>query len=223
MMLMALLAGLLPSLPLSAQPPQAHWLHASAMPPGAIGSQRLLRGGPLLGYTQPVELRVPEGIELSTADRSAAASPDDGQLKVGLSVGPVYRFRAVGIPGFPGIEVYPTVELTDRLYPPRGKELEFPVKVELTLDDLRLAAQGALVTKVVYVEDPLTALPFEQADQQQRFDARPGDDPLVLADQLGRPIAIVRVGARKPNMGNDPRFASPVVLAQHEEGQIEQK
>ena len=210
-MLLALLAVLTPSMPLSAQSPQAHWLHAGAMPPGAIGSHRLLRGGPLFGYTQPVELRAPEGISLAI-DSSGCYEQAEERLVVGLSVGPVYRFMATGVPGFPGVEVYPTVELIDRLYPPAGKELEFPLPIELTAEDLRLAAQGALVTRVVYVENPQDALPLDEVNGQQRFDARPGDDPLVLADELGRPVAIVRLGTRRPEVNQDPRFSSPVML-----------
>ena len=212
MLLALLFVGTMPSLPLLAQGPQAHWLHAGAMPPGAIGSQRLLRGGPLFGYTQSVAIESPAGIEVSTADGSAYYDPHEGRLLVGLQVGPVYRFRAIGMPGYPGVEVFPTVELVDRLYPPPGKEHEFPLPVELTLEDLRLAAQGALVTRVVYVEDPQTALPLEETNGQQRFDARAGDDPLVLADQLGRPVAIVRIGSRRPGYEQDPRFASPIML-----------
>ena len=215
-MLLALLVGLSPGLPLSAQSPQAHWLNAGAMPPGAIGSQRLLRGGPLFGYKQPVELRAPDGIEVSTASGECSATPHEGRLVVGLEVGPVYRFRAVGIPGFPRVEVFPTVELVDRLYPPAGKELEFPLPIELALEDLRLAAQGAFVTRVVYVEDPHTALPVEEEGSQQRFDARPGDDPLVLADELGRPVAIVRLGSRSHKALPDSRFANPILLTTHE-------
>ena len=213
MLLALLLLASLPSLPLSAEEPATHWLHAGAMPPGAIGAQRLLRGGPLYGYSQPVELRAPSGISLSNGGEPMVASE---RLLVGLEVGGVYRFRAEGVPGFPGVAVYPSVELIDRLYPPPGKEQQFPVPIDLTLEDLRLAAEGAFVTRVVYVEDPRTALPIEQNDEQQWFEARAGDDPLVLAGELGRPIAIVRIGSRiAPPPGPDCRFGSPIRLATH--------
>lgn len=211
-MLLVLLSGM----PLLAAEPSAHWLHAGVMPPGAIGAQRLLRGGPLSGYTQPVELRAPQGVSLSTDDGTNYGAPEGEPLLVGLSIGPVYRFSATGVPGFPGVEVFPSVELVDRLHPPPGKATEFPVPVELTLEDLRLAAEGAFITRVVYVEDPRTAMPIEMSQEQQWFEARPGDDPLVLADELGRPIAIVRIGSRKANPpGPDGRFGSSVRLANH--------
>lgn len=226
MMAIMMMCGVSSSL--SAQTSSPHWLHAGVMPPGAIGAQRLLRGGPLSGfiplsgYGQPVELTAPEGITLSSSRGAgygvSPSEPHSGRLLVGLRVGNVYRFQAVGVPGFPGVQVYPSVELIDRLYPPPGKATEFPVPIELTLDDLRLAAEGAFITKVIYVEDPRTALPIEEKNGQQRFDARAGDDPLVLAGELGRPIAIVRIGSRGPAQPNvDQRFASPIELASHEE------
>ncbi len=182
----------------SAQPSAAHWLHAGVMPPGAIGGQRLLRGGPLSCYIQPVELTVPEGAAVSVVTGGGFAEPHSPSQLVGMRLAMVYRLRVTGIPNFEETEVYPTVELIDRLYPPAGKVLQFPVPVELTKEDLQLAAQGSFVTRVIYVEDPAQALPIEQKDGVNWFEAQQGEDPLVTADTLGRPIAILRIGARRP-------------------------
>ena len=54
-------------LPAAAQQRPVHWLNAGAMPPGAIGSLRLHRGGPLSGYFQPVRIRAPEGARIALA------------------------------------------------------------------------------------------------------------------------------------------------------------
>ena len=54
--------------------------------------------------------------------------------------------------------------------------------------------------RVVYLEPPQTALPFPDDPRRQRyFEARPGQDPLEVADGLGRPLAIVRIGSRVPD------------------------
>lgn len=213
-MLLAVLGATWPNLPLSAAEPPKHWLHAGVMPPGAIGTQRLLRGGPLSGYTQPVELRTPSGVSVVTAGPTGESTTASERLKVGLQIGAVYRFKAEGIPGYESVAVYPTVELIDRTYPPCGREAEFPIPIELTEEDLRLAAQGAFVTRVVYVEDPKTALPVSEAaiGGQQWFEARPGDDPLVVADELGRPVAIVRLGARTSGPVAQAAYAEPAML-----------
>lgn len=167
----------------------------------------------MLGYTQPVELRAAEGVTLAATGPGGYATPHSERLLVGLQVAQLYRFRAEGVPGFPGVAVYPTVELVDRLYPPPGKATRFPVPIELTPEDLRLAAEGAFVTRVVYVEDPRTALPVDGKDEQQWYEARAGDDPLVLAGELGRPIAIVRIGSRDTAALAHGCYATPTPLA----------
>jgi hypothetical protein len=193
--------------PAFGQDSSVHWRHAGAMPPGAIGRQRLLRGGPLSGYCQPVEIRAPRGARIAPAIANGFDVPQPDRLLVGLQIGPVYRFKVTEIPGHPGVEVFPTVEMVDRMYPPPGQALRFPVPVELTQQELELAADGRFVTRVIYVEDPQLALPVaERQDSETRWiEVRPGEDPLVTADGLGRPIAILRMGGRTP----EPNQAEP--------------
>ena len=86
--------------------------------------------------------------------------------------------------------------------------------IQITTDDLKEAVQGRMVTRVIYVEDPGQALPTrQQPGQSLAFDVRQGEDPLKVADSLGRPIAILRLGARVPGpLGPSPQFlyGSPI-------------
>jgi hypothetical protein len=76
----------------------------------------------------------------------------------------------------------------------------FPIPVVMSQDDLEQALAGRFVTRVIYLEDPRNALPVAQAPgTQDSFDAQPGDDPLRVADALGRPVAILRIGGRTPD------------------------
>lgn len=183
------------------QQPPVHFWHPAGLPPGAIGSQQLARGGPLPGFFQPVEIRVPAKVQISLAEGGRFQEPAAGPVRVGLLVGQVYRLAVINLPYQPGVAVYPTIEIVDRLYAPRGMETRFPVQIELTREDLELAAQGKFVTRVVYVEDPQAALPALGTGDQSWFDVAPGMDPLAVADTLGRPIAIVRMGGRVPDGG----------------------
>src|SRR5688500_1401169 len=83
---------------LAVAPSPVHYEHAGAMPPGAIGSQQLLRGGPLPGYFQPVEIRGPEGTQISTAEQGMFQQSTALPRKFGMLIGAVYRFRVTGIP-----------------------------------------------------------------------------------------------------------------------------
>ena len=193
----------------AAQSPARHPLHAGAMPPGAIGSQRLLRGGPLSGYIQPTEIRVSAGVQVGMAVNGQFTLPETDNPLVGLQVGRVYRFRVTNLFDRPGVEIYPTVELIDRLYPPPGAALKFPVPIDITAEDLELAAQGMYITRVIYVEDPNQALPVEEVDGKTTwYEARPEEDPLEVADAAGRPIAILRIGGRDLSQAAGQGFAT---------------
>jgi hypothetical protein len=184
-----------------AQQPPVHWLHAGAMPPGAIGSLRLHRGGPLLGYFQPVQIRAPQGARIALAQEGSFTEPQFEVALAGMQIGPVYRLLVTDIPNNPGLELFPTIEVIDRLYPPPGLELRFPIPIELTHDELEMAARGMFVTRVIYLEEPnLASSERQQRDGEQPWmEARAGEDPLVVADLLGRPMAILRIGGRVPS------------------------
>ena len=196
----AALVCLLLSTSVLAQDRPVHWHHAGAMPPGAIGRQRLMRGAPLSGYCQPVEIRVSQGGRIAPAAGSNFLDALPSPLLVGLYIGPVYRFRVTEIPEHPGLELFPTVELVDRLYPPSRQKLRFPIPIELTREELLLAAEGRFITRVIYLEDPdLAPAIAREGEAEPWLEARPGEDPLVVADHLGRPMAILRLGGRVPN------------------------
>lgn len=204
------------------QTPDVHYRHRGDMPPGAIGRWQLQRGGPLPGYFQPVEIKVPAGAKISLVESTNSAPGDSESVLAGLLIGPVYRLRVTQIPFQIGAEVYPTVEVIDRLYPPPRQAARFPIAIEITQDDLELALDGMFVVRVIYLEDPRYALPIPgDRNRPHWFDVEPGEDPLQTADALGRPVAIVRIGGRLPlehggpgtalETGSPPvlRFASP--------------
>ncbi len=184
---------------LPAQQPQVHYDHAGTMSPGAIGRGQLRRGGPLRGYVQPVEIKAPQGALISLAMDGQFDAGDGSPRLVGMFVAPVYRLKITNIPLHAGQEVFPTVEVIDRLYAPRGKETRFPIPIDLTQEELEMALDGKFVTRVIYVEDTDTALPVAQdPDEQHWLEVRGSEDPLAEADKLGRPVAILRLGGRLP-------------------------
>jgi hypothetical protein len=185
---------------LDAQTAKVHYLHAGVMPPGAIGSQQLQRGGPLPGYFQPVEIKGPPGAMIAPAVGGDFDEPQPGALVAGMLIGAVYRLRVTDIPLQEGFEVYPTIEVIDRTYPPLGKEFKFPIPIDLTQEELEMAISGRFVTRVIYLEDPDRAVPVARdGNEQSYFEVDDGENPLDVADALGRPVAILRMGARVPD------------------------
>ena len=205
-----------------------HRILSSDMPPGYIGQARLNGRGPVACYFQPVAFSGPAGSQFSLAQGSAF---NDGSelLQAGLMIGGVYRFRITNMPQFEGAELYPTIEVIDRTYPPPGLATRYPIRVHLDHEDFREALNGRLVTRVIYLEDPQTATPIVQTkDTIRPLDIRENQDALDVADRYGRPVAIVRIGSmappRAPELMSQFFFGSPVwapifhpeVAAEHE-------
>ncbi len=192
----------------------ARQLISSEMVPGMVSHTLKAAGALKPGYVQPVKIIAPP---LTSVSLAMGGHFDDGlatPTTVGLLVGEAYRLKIMGTPREQMIEVYPTVELIDRLHPPSGQGLEFPIPIEFTLDDLLLASAGNLVTRVVYVENPQAAIPMGSSSAGTIEQIDTGHEPLQLADSLGRPVAIIRIGSRVPLQNIVPSeflFHSPPV------------
>lgn len=160
------------------------------------------------GYFQPAEIRAPAGAAVSLVVNGQFDEPQPSPMLAGLLIAPVYRLRVTSIPFHEGAEVFPTIELIDRIYPPPDEVWRFPIPIELTQQDLELALAGKFVTRVIYLEDPESAVPAVQGSTQNWFDVAPGANPLQVADVLGRPVAILRLGGRLPidSQTPDPNF-----------------
>jgi hypothetical protein len=186
-------------LPAFAQEPPVHRLYSSDMPTGTIGRLQLMKKGRRADYFQPVEISAPAGAGISLVEDGAFGEETETRRLVGMLIGQVYQLKVTNIPLNEGVELFPTIELLDRLCPPAGQELRFPIPIELTLEELDLAASGRYITRVIYLEDPRTALPVAQdPDRQRYYEIDSTLDPLAVADRIGRPMAILRMGSRVP-------------------------
>ena len=178
-----------------------HRVHTADSLPGTLGGARLQRWGAVGGYFQPVLFRGPESTAFAMAVDGVfqPASDSRAPLHAGLLVGAVYRFKITSIPGYEGEELFPTVEVIDRTYPPHHLAVRHPIPIQLELDDLRDALSGRMVTRVIYLEDPTSAIPVDTNDKLPlTVDIPAYQDPLHVADTLGKPVAILRIGSVGP-------------------------
>ena len=205
----------------SAQQREGHPLYPAGLPTGYVGQGALLQPLPMQGYYQPVKLILPEGTTVTFAVSDSFVVPQNVPVQVGLLVGRVYRFQITHIPYESGAELYPTLEIINRLYPPPGQENKFPVEVEITQEDLEIALSGRLVTRVIYLEDPLHALATRGEEKASlSLTVEPSDNPLTEAQHKGRPMAILRMGNRQFVPGESGTaffFDSPPWLGQPEQ------
>ncbi|WP_146118726.1 hypothetical protein [Blastopirellula marina] len=198
-------------------PATPHYLYHEGLPPGAIGQMQLLKKRPAVGWFQPVQIVPPAGTKVSFTNNGQFGPDVASPALAGCLIGQVYRMRLTEIPLNPGVELYPTIEVIDRLCPPPGKELKFPIPVHITQEEIRYALEGKMVVRVIYVEPPLDAIPEAQdKDFQPFFEVPPGGDPIQIADELGRPVAILRMGSRQPlneeRMGEFDYRSPPIMV-----------
>ena len=207
------------AMPTAAQEPSSlrdrHFRDSGLHPPGQIGQGMLLRGGPIPGYFQPIEVRAPQGTQIAFVANGQFGPSLLAPTKAGMLIGAVYRMKVTNIPGQEGIEVFPSIEVVNRIYPPRGLEAKFAIPIQLSLREIKMATQGLFVTRVIYLEDPTNPIPVDEPIGRQRtLDIRYTEDPLHVADKLGRPVAILRIGSRSPQLNAQTgrfMFSSPPI------------
>ncbi|MBR5711017.1 MAG: hypothetical protein IKX40_09685 [Thermoguttaceae bacterium] len=182
--------------------PPVHYNSAGVRAPGFLGQQRLHMGGPVQGYYQPVLITGPKGVNISMTYQGEFTPLKPMPNIVGLLIGQVYRIRITNFPilDAQGAELYPTLEIIDRIYAPKGKEVQNPIVVEISLEDIKEALRGNLVTRVIYLEDPNNPIPTVNPPNkyQSTFDIPSDADPVAVADTMGRPVAVLRLGGRMP-------------------------
>lgn len=161
-------------------------------------------------YFQPVRVSLPAEGQVTFYEAMDRPIELAAPAQAGLLVGNVYRLKVSGLAEFPGVEFYPSIELIDRLHPPAGREEDFPVDFEFTSEEFEWAANGRLVTKVIYLEQP-QRVPTTLLDSVNRIQTiEPNLNAVAEADSLGRPMAIVRLGGRTPDpLRPDPNFFGP--------------
>lgn len=170
------------------------------LPPGYSADMlaRIRAGDPY--YLQPVRVELPTTGTVSVY----SATPDPlatiaAPAQFSVNAGHFYRLRVADMPEFPGVEVYPSIEILDRLHPPAGQEANYPIPLILSQSDLQEAINGRMVTRIVYLEQPQLASTLDPLRRDFRPEPDPAQNALQEADRLGRPMVIVRIGGRTPD------------------------
>jgi hypothetical protein len=163
--------------------------------PGGYGGA----GGYGLGFpTSQIGFIGPDGMRVRW-DVSANAMFDSEPLIVpgrfNFPQGAIYRLKLTDIPGYPGVELYPTLEVAPTVPRTEAYIAHNFIPFQLTDDDFKQVLSGNFVTKVIYLPDPEyqeLALAGVETLVSTRLD--PGVDPIVEADRRGSILAIIRLG-----------------------------
>lgn len=164
--------------------------------PGTWG-QWVRTAGRVNGFEfQPVRVDLPSKGRVTWFLGSRDEAKETAQVR--LAVSQSYRLRLSDMPEFPGIELFPSIELIDRLHPPSGQSDAFPLPIAFNYEEIEAAVSGRMVTKVIYLEQPQLALPFELTSDTSVRTVNARLNLIEEADKAGRPIALIRVGGRLP-------------------------
>jgi len=194
---------------LNAQSPDGRYYPIDHSIPGKAGHWAAAMGKYNPRFFQPIRFDFPStGMVTIYQGQAKQSKSSQSSVQAGLRVGPLYRLKISQMPEFPGLELFPTIELLDRLHPPRGEAHDFPIPVQFTHAEIKAAINGHLLTKVVYLEHPRVAIPHELEQPREPLTLPPSVNLLKEADHQGRPMAIVRLGGRIPNLhgGEDANF-----------------
>ena len=153
---------------------------------------------PAIPSSSQVAFVSPDGMSVAW-DVSSPGAFDSSPLIVpgryNFPQGAIYRLKLSNVPGRPGVELYPSLEVG----PPTPRTEAYlahnAIPVQLIEEDFDQVLSGNFVTKVIYLPDAEfqeLALAGVETLVSTRLD--PGVDPVVEADRRGAILAIVRIG-----------------------------
>lgn len=140
----------------------------------------------------------PPGVEATFYQGSPIGKTFPVPAPIGLRPGYVYRIKLSGFREHPGVALYPTLEVRGTLeVTPKLNPAEYPAPIPVNDQDIERAIAGAVVTKVVFLERPDSAVPeATRPNHPLEFEVPPGADAVAEARQRGRLMVIVRLGER---------------------------
>lgn len=110
----------------------------------------------------------------------------------------VYVLKLTKIPGHPGIELYPTLEVVEACTETEAYLGHYAIPVEFTDEDFKEALGGKLVVKITYVPKTEPNRKNPEVDTIVSTKLGPGVDPIEEAARRGRILAMVRLTKDRP-------------------------
>lgn len=160
------------------------------LPPGAMNYGA--------GLTSQVAFQGPMDMEV-TWDEVQPGGFDSAPLiapgRYNFQRGNLYRLRLTNIPGRPGLELYPTLEVAFGTPRSEAYLAHNAIPVYFTEEDFEQVSAGNFVTKVIYLPDAeFQDIALTDVEELVSTRLDPGVDPIEEADRRGAILSIVRLG-----------------------------
>jgi hypothetical protein len=193
----------------------------AGFPNGAVAAVGALTGGAYAGQFAAARTSVrfvePRGMKISWMVPSPDGrrvwndKPLEAPATYNFTQAAIYRLKLSDIEGYPGVDLYPTLEVV----PASQRAMTFlahsSVPVGFTADDFRMVNAGNYVVKVIYLPDPqfqdiavgggLGELISTQLEA--------GQDPITEAAKRGSILLIVRLGNIDLELRHSPPMDAP--------------
>jgi hypothetical protein len=188
-------------------------------PPGAVAAVGALPGSDHPRFpTQRTQVRFinPSGMKVSwfTGCTDGKAGYSENAIEVpgryNFLQAAIYRLKLSNIPGQPGLEVYPTLEVVPANPRTEAFLAHSSVPVDFSKEDFRQVASGNYLVKVIYLPSPqyqdlAAAAPGEIVSTQ----LEPGADPITEALRRGDILLVIRMGNMDQEAPNTPAINAP--------------
>ena len=109
--------------------------------------------------------------------------------------GGIYRLKLSNVPGHPGKELFPTLEIAPTAARTQAFLAHSSVPVEFTDNDFDQVFSGNFVTKVIYLPNhEFQGIAMSGVGTLVHTQLQPGIDPIVEASKRGAILAVIRMG-----------------------------
>ena len=152
---------------------------------------------------------LPEGATISALPGLPGSKSYASGSVFGFRPGYVYKLKIDNIPGHPNDALYPSLEVRGSIVPRPGmRYMEYTAPLHFSKADLDRVLNGAVITKVIYLEDPSKAIPNEsKPDMPIEVETLSEGDAIDEALSNGRVVAVLRLGDRMPDQGELAAFS----------------
>ena len=125
--------------------------------------------------------------------------------------GNIYRLKLSNVPGHPGKELYPTLEVAPTAARTQAFLAHSSIPIEFTDNDFDQVFSGNFVTKVVYLPNPeFQGIAMSGVGTLVNTQLQPGVDPIIEASKRGAILAVIRMGNKDlGSMTGEPRQFAP--------------
>ena len=185
-------------------------------PSGAVAADGAITGPSASGCTKRTEVRfvAPDKMRVSWCGTTPQGQPAQGFIFVpgryNFVQGGIYRLKLSDIPGLPGVDLYPTLEVVPANARTEAFLAHSAVPVALTNEDIEQVQAGNYLVKVIYLPNPqFQDLAAVGPDEIVSTRLPPGADPIAEAYQRGNILLVLRLGNIDLGLTNTPPMDAP--------------